>query len=163
MKNVFRFLCVFALSVFAFDSSANGGAPVPVLLTKVFKPIHDTHGPSRNPEPLLEVFYNEASNSLLFYDPDLSNVTYSIHDEDNNMITEGACAFDENAFYFLSLNGFSAGIYIIYVTIDDTLYEGAFEIEAEGITVGVQTPTLPTGCTLEIHDDNGLVYSEQED
>lgn len=31
------------------------------------------------------------------------------------------------------------------------------------ITVGVQTPTLPTGCTLEIHDDNGLVYSEQED
>lgn len=32
MKNVFRFLCVFALSVFAFDSSANGGAPVPVLL-----------------------------------------------------------------------------------------------------------------------------------
>jgi hypothetical protein len=30
------------------------------------------------------------------------------------------------------------------------------------ITVGVQTPTLPTGCILEIHDDNGVVYSEYE-
>ena len=31
------------------------------------------------------------------------------------------------------------------------------------VTINVQTPALPEGCILEIHDDKGLLYSEHED
>ena len=93
---------------------------------------HSEHiGPNRAPGNIvLTADYDEAESLLTFvYSIPNTSFSYSIYDEDENIVSEGTDAFNEDGSYEVLLGTLPSGSYQIEVVINSATYVGTLVIE----------------------------------
>ncbi len=125
---IFMAMLTLCLSTLEISASVNRGSQI------TLRPSHPIGGatrPSKAPSTTLvpvEVAYDEFNDVLCFYDENADTVSFFIYDEEGVCVSQGACDFDENYSYSISL-GLDAGAYTIVVFINDVEYYGFFDVE----------------------------------
>ncbi|MBR0037078.1 MAG: hypothetical protein IJP70_05500 [Bacteroidales bacterium] len=96
-----------------------------------FRPDITHSGPHRSPSNIvLTADYDEAESLLTFvYSIPNTSFSYSIYDEDENIVSEGTTAFDEDGSYEVLLGTLPSGSYQIEVVINSATYVGTLVIE----------------------------------
>lgn len=131
MKRSMKTLCFLAVFFTAFNTFASEVISTPIALYRCFPTSSQprpSHAPTKSSSPI-NIYYEESSQSLTFCTKNESEVTYHIYSELDELEIQGCCIFDEEGKYSVSLEGLSTGTHTLYVSINNTQYQGIFETE----------------------------------
>lgn len=129
-----RFIKIFSfalvLSLFftnAYTAVVNG---TQISLRRSY-PVGGVTRPSRCPAQTtspVEVFLDYYNGVVTFVGNNDDTVSFFIYDDEGVCVSQGACSFDENHSYSISLC-LEKGTYTIVVLINDVEYYGVFDVE----------------------------------
>lgn len=128
LVSILMAMLTFCLLTLEGSAKVNAGTQISLRRSH---PIGGATRPSKAPVNTLaptEVAYDEYDDVLYFYDEYDDTVSFLIYDGEGVCVSQGACAFDENHSYYISL-GLEAGTYTIVVLINDVEYYGYFDVE----------------------------------
>ena len=126
-KKIFLLTCVIslmAINTFAIDDDL---IPVSLVPRNITSPIP---GPHRDPvEPCpVSLQYDWVNNSLLFSSELVDACTYSIFDENDELLSQGILNFTDENTVSVNLSGFNESYYLIQIVIDGVIYEGILDL-----------------------------------
>ena len=135
MKTAMKILAIlFALVMQVSYVHAENGTPVYLFKTSTdHPPITSNPGPRRvpaAPRPLyIDITLSEDGSCLNLYDPEGSTISYSITNEDEDVVAAGTISFVGQPYATISLESLDYGLYTLEVVLDGTTYMGEFGLE----------------------------------
>lgn len=95
------------------------------------KKIGDNSQPTRTPAKnnlTLNVFYNSGSQQLELTDSSNGIYSYSIYDENEEIMSQGVLNFNNDDILYIDLWGYQSGTYTLEIVYGGCTYSGTFEI-----------------------------------
>jgi hypothetical protein len=111
------------INTFAIDDDL---IPVSLVPRNITSPIP---GPHRDPVESCPVSlqYDWVNNSLLFSSELIDACSYSIFDEDDELLSQGILDFTDENTVSVNLSGFNESYYLIQIVINGVIYEGMLD------------------------------------
>ena len=130
MKKYLCFLFIMFTLVTQSTTMLADGLQAPILLHLRKTPWNNgIPRPSKSePEPTVSAYLNESSDSLLLYSSVEESLTYYIYDEDELLVNNGNVSFSDQGEASIYLGTLEEGTYIIFIVVNDAVYEGEFEL-----------------------------------